>query len=861
MQRFPAATGSDGVLWQVQTTFLSVGFAGLAVAAQLFAETPLAVGASRGRVLSHVRAGLFVAVGLAGNLSIAIESIWLSSNAGVVLVSALWFVPTVALLIYSTFRLMQLFGNPSQLDQVVRSSLVGALASRLERASRTYAEARQALAPMYSAGILATGLSSTSPPIRVPVPQAGMVVRAIRPQAVRRAFAMLSPTATGAGASGSGVGEDDFYAPPEITLAVELGDRTRLGDTAFMVGTSLALSDESKGELVAELQSAIQFGPEGTVTPDEETDLEISNLKDVVSVSLRSGAFGTAERALELLGRLVREVWTAHLENLDSSRRSSFTRRDWLFWSVGETEQDVTHSARAAQIFVGQAMTRALEAPRTGSAEYVDECLRSFTRIWSELLGKSPSEFDAQASRIVTCVQNLAAYSYSSLEEPDRLPARATWAMVELVKLAIDAKQVRFALAAARELSDLFKYIDRPGNGRAHVRAGQLVLSGWLLYLAEKQDPRNPSSAELQSELAPQGTWPDILDARRRAERGEAPFSRWDWWETNSHDSGRVHTLELSHFIDQAELAALANSYGRFPPASDQATASEYERFLRLLTERADELTPREQIVREGLAEAVEIWRASENGRLALQPLSDLRLSQLNDSIRKTLDSEGRLATEIPMVSDLPESVEASLPILGMNFRVPRHYLVEEIFNQTYTDPEELGRIIGRGFIEGEERRILEALRSGPSTRLEPSVAAMRERIDRLADDARQFVLVTPYGGLFNLEEWYTASFRETLSGITHIQVSGLEDEAILFERRSLLSCRRPEEKEALAPVSGTSLAIGVFDGVEDDPAKEPQVRIETGEFFAVWRVETGRVFWFGNPTQSEVGSDSHYSK
>ncbi|MDT5050232.1 MAG: hypothetical protein QOE48_375 [Mycobacterium sp.] len=44
----PAAHEGDGILWQVQTTFLSVGFAGLAIAAQLFADAPLAIGASRG---------------------------------------------------------------------------------------------------------------------------------------------------------------------------------------------------------------------------------------------------------------------------------------------------------------------------------------------------------------------------------------------------------------------------------------------------------------------------------------------------------------------------------------------------------------------------------------------------------------------------------------------------------------------------------------------------------------------------------------------------------------------------------------------------------------------------------------------
>ncbi|WP_207549387.1 hypothetical protein, partial [Mycobacteroides chelonae] len=64
----------------MQTTFLSVGFAGFAIAAQLFAESPLAIGASRRQVLEYIGAGQFVGVGLAANAVIAIETIWLSSG-------------------------------------------------------------------------------------------------------------------------------------------------------------------------------------------------------------------------------------------------------------------------------------------------------------------------------------------------------------------------------------------------------------------------------------------------------------------------------------------------------------------------------------------------------------------------------------------------------------------------------------------------------------------------------------------------------------------------------------------------------------------------------------------------------------
>jgi len=467
-----AAPGADGVMWQVQTTFLSVGFAGLAIAAQLFAETPLAIGASRGRVLEYIWAGWFVGVGLVANAAIAVETIWLSSDLGVLAVAVLCFLPTLVLLVVSTVRLMRLFGHPSALDEVVRLSLVETLAERLDKVSRTYADARRQLESLYGSDQSADSHEPSAVTFRVPVPRVGLVIKAIRPQIVRQAIASLAPHATE-----TGVGDNaasDLYTPARISLEVEPGDRSRLGETAFRVTTPQELDEAVQEGLVRLLQSSIEFEAPGSVTPYEETDREIANLKDTIGASLRAGEFGTAERALELLGHVVREVWTARPESLDSSRRSSFIRRDWLFRSIGEVEQDALLSRRAAGLFVDQAMTRALEAPRSGSTEYVDECLRSFTRLWYDVLRDGGRDFDSVSSRITTCMQNLAEYSFSTADQREDLQARATWAMVELVKLAIDARSWEAARLASRELNALFEYSDR-GGGRTNSCSGRTV--------------------------------------------------------------------------------------------------------------------------------------------------------------------------------------------------------------------------------------------------------------------------------------------------------------------------------------------------------------------------------------------------
>jgi hypothetical protein len=227
----PAAAGGDGILWQVQTTFLSVGFAGCAIAAQLFAEAPIAIGASRRRVLEYIGADRFVGVGLVANAVLGIETIWLSSGLGVLAISLVWFVPTIYLLLKSTIKLMDLFGNPSQLDEVVRASLVESLSSRIEEASRRYSRATQQLDGLAVWSKSSFDRTSSAATLRVPVRRGGFVIKAIEPNLVRQARDLLAPSAIPSRATGSE--NDDVYTPPQIIVDVEFGDRPRPGATAF----------------------------------------------------------------------------------------------------------------------------------------------------------------------------------------------------------------------------------------------------------------------------------------------------------------------------------------------------------------------------------------------------------------------------------------------------------------------------------------------------------------------------------------------------------------------------------------------------------------------------------------------------
>lgn len=455
---------------------------------------------------------------------------------------------------------------------------------------------------------------------------------------------------------------------------------------------------------------------------------------------------------------------------------------------------------------------------------------------WTDLL-------DGMAD-LTTCVQNLAAYSYSTVEVRDDLQARGIWAMVELVKLAIDANKPREAKIAADELSGLFRF-DREGSSREHVRAGQLVLAGWLDYLSGTHDSREPSDPGIRTTLTPQGSWSEIIAARNLLARGKVPFSRWDWWEMEPAGSARVRTLRLPHHVDQAQLAALALSHGPMPAAEDPETASEYARLLAILTEPVREMTSQERHLKEQLETAIAKWEEAEDEGLSKEPLSEVRIDELRTAIQETLSEGQRVSDVLPVGQSAASEVSEPRLILGMNLRVPRYYLVEKIFNQTYADPKDLGHAIAQGFIEAEDQKIVNELRTAQSDARAASATAIRQAIEALGDEADHFVLITPFGGMGDLSDWYSLDFRESLHRVTRLETAALDGEAILFDPRTTLVIRRdPEEKEGLSPIDGTSIALGVFEDVDDK--EKPQVRVEAGQYFSVTLREAPHVFTFG---------------
>lgn len=822
-----APTADAGaLLWQVHSTFLSVGFAGLAIATQIFTESPVAIGATRSDVLRHVRIPDFAKIGLASNLLIGAEALWLESDAGLLLVVLACLLPTAAAMVWSYWKMLSLLSSPTQLDARVQATLVETVEARLKSLEAVRAASATELESLRANGLVD---GPTAPGMeRVPVflPHSDRVVRRIRSRVVQQA--VQSAAAITSTVQDSEAKAQDIVRV-EISANVELGTRQPSGRAAFWIfiqGTAPAgMVDGIKHILL----DALDFEDLGAVTPDEEIAHELGLLRDTLSASLRSGQFNLAERALNMIEAIVRKAWQSPRQPGPISLRLSALRSDWLYRTIAEAELDASLGRRETDLFIDHAMSRTLTSPALASYEHFTLSLASFARIGRLLLEERPPHWPEAWHRLLNGLQNLAEYSFHGEADADDLRTECVWTIVELAKAAIDAENGEAALEAAAFLASIFEHIH--GHLRREVGAGQLVLRAWTLLLASKGRADWAAWAALQQHLTLTGTYDSQVAARSHTERPSGGRGRWEWWELESDGPAKVTVMEMDSYIDKAVLKSMSASWGPLSPASDEQTASTYRRLLSLAEDTSMTTTPGLDGLIAALRKRIDEWKESQYVQLSQAPLAASRIAEMRESARAVLTGKNRLATLVPALTEIPELVQDDAPILGMNLRVPREYLVEEVFNSTYADPAQIGQSVGRGFIDGEDRKVCALLRSlNPSP--EPlTPEALSSVLDQAAHTPER-VLVAPFGGP-NLDHWWTTEVQQALSQITLIESAALEDELLLFSPADFESLRQPEAKQGLTSIADTQVALGVFEDVTGMP--RPHVRVESGEKFVVW--------------------------
>lgn len=829
-RHFRPTLNTDGALWQVQTTFLSVGFAGLAIATQLFVDSPLAFGASRTAVLKFIYAPIFACYGTGANILIALETIWIPSNGGAFLAFILGLLPTTMLLVASSVRLVGLFGNQILLDRLIRKSTQDSYVNRLRKDQKTFEASSEEITRIQSYFESATHNSSNQRSIEIFSKQPNCVVSGYKIKNFEKAARILRIDTFNTTTKSANV--ESSYKDINLEFLLAPGNRTRSEKPIIQIRANQLTRPEAISRAIRILESSVIYKPESYVTLDETTDRDLTQLKDTISQSLRNGQYAVAKRALELLDQLLREIWQASAAKDARFPQGRIAGGSALRHITRDSELDVILGARTADLLLDNAMTRALTAPESGSKEYIDDSLRSFVRMWSDLLKTNDSQFDRALSRIVICLQNLALFAYSMAPEKLEAQPRASWALVELIKLALDGQSVPNAVAAADQLATLSES-KRNINLSSQSLAGQLVLLSWIDFLEPSFSDEHVDLEPLKNSLAISASKKDLLNCYDLLQDRTTPFSRWEHWETSTSAFTGVHVLRFPEKVTTTLYALLCNAPGPLPKISRIDDAFLYRSFLDKCKNESDPRRGKLQEFINSLETELANWDRFQNQLLLDEPIQNSRVDELKDAFITHYKKNSILSNYLTKLSTEHMNIIDSDRRLGINIRVPKIYFVQKGFNNTFADAAQLGQTLATGFIDSEEDAIIDKLRELTTEFRNGTTAAISNELQKLGNDRKNFIFIIPFGGVGHYEDWYAPALQKLLKDVKVVESSSLpDDEAILFARHTSLELLKlPDPTDGLKELSGTEISFGLFDeGTASED--EPSVRIQLAEKF-----------------------------
>jgi hypothetical protein len=144
-----SAANAVGLMWQVHASFVSIGFAGLAIAFQLLTDPPLAIGSARRLVVEHVRFAPMLALGIGSDLVIGLAAVTVANTITVVVLMVVMAMSLVAVAL-AYWRMADLYRTPSFIERSTLANLkeeVGKAAQAVEDSRRREAEFRARLEP------------------------------------------------------------------------------------------------------------------------------------------------------------------------------------------------------------------------------------------------------------------------------------------------------------------------------------------------------------------------------------------------------------------------------------------------------------------------------------------------------------------------------------------------------------------------------------------------------------------------------------------------------------------------------------------------------------------------------------------
>lgn len=844
----PDAKSALGLMWQVHAGFLAIGFAGLTIASQVYADSPMATGVARRAILGEVRIGRILADGLVCNLLIAVGAIWLTTDAAVLLLFVLACAPTVGLIVQGYARLGSLYSDPAAVDLLIGVSLSEEVVKAVRLTDARAAEAAKLTGNFVDTGVLLETPATEFRRIDIQHLRGAVTVRNIRTETLRLAVDELNRWAPpGFIASTTQASphpsQPESLTRPRILMMVRPYRKLRPRAVMFsIIGDDLTHIEAATIERVrALLLSAVEYEADSFVDAEERILREVNAVQDSANEALVSGAYKRAARAFELLERANEEGWA--VAGPGGTQFMDTSRRDWLVMPFAELEWAVGASTPAAGLLIDSAISRSIRAANDDNFDRFVADLMSFQRLWTSALESTDVGSDRSLERLMVAVQNLAEFVVGRESSKAAYREACVWVLVNFAKEASDGARHKIAKRTVDYLIRLFRFSNAEDGSLAAVRSGQLALAGWILlrrskgYLVDDQ---------LLATLVGGFSRTDVLVSRDHLHESSSPASGWQWWESQGSLALDAHVVEISGYVDIAAAIAYVKGHGPVDVPPSERTASDAGRISRAITGVDPELWAALSIQSNNLGYAVsslerlvEQWQSAENLRLAQAPVSIERVLKFREAFAAAMNGPTRLADYFEAAADesIPPGIERR--VLGLNSYVPKHYFVEEVFNSTYADPSDLGSNFARAMLAGEESGVVEALYGLTDDPVETTLSSLLGLLGDL-ERSEDFVLIVSFAGSDSGSWWaFSRAVNEAAVRVLRVDMGdGRDFDALLVDTKNSLRVRRTaEQKTGLSPVADTHISVGVFDDAPEGDA--PHARVEIGELTQTWSVDS----------------------
>lgn len=816
-------TNTIGTIWQVQTMFLSFGYAALAIAIQVFSYGSVSIGVSRKQLLKTIKADRFAISGLVANGVLAIKTT-LKTVPIDSLICLAWLLLTISFLVNSTWKLLKLYSTPAAVDFLARETLKRTIVTRgnkqFERLKKPIHKLRKLNVHTEVTYVWEHRQNS----ILVPPSLPGRVIDSYQYSAIAELRSDLDDLNE---RDPKDELEEKHQRNPIVIVHALPGMRTHLNRPLITIKIDYETSDEEQVSIIKDWQRTVSYAPPEVVTVDEEIELEAANLYDAISIGLRSGAFSKAQQAIKILWAIAFDISNTY-SSTDTEKQPE---QDYLlkriFRLIAHAEQNCILSPQAANFFIEHTVSNLSLSRTLKQRNYAEACIHSIIRIWSDITAQPNSkDFETSLHYALTSLRSL---TFSRKGDDKELSLRTIWALAEMVKRSLDAKDAQAAIISATALDNFFS--ERTSNEEIldNVTAAKLVLSSWNKYLALKEESCHIENSAFTNAIQPSRSLDRLLRAMMLLEGGETALTTWRFWELKPQNSNVAQPLVFTRYIDETLLECVLKSYGRFLNIENNRIANLYSRMRVLLDSDPFNVHTNSDTRRQHLDERLKEWSIRETKRLAATNLSNERIEKLREELASTLLEEQRISDILPRSSKTPPFDNGNPVIIGTDLLLPRQDLVDGVFNGHSSSISGFGSELAASFCEKENINIITELRSLEGTHHDYSVGSISFQIEELGDEAQYYVLLTSH----HLWQFEMPGNQKKLKDISHFQLPSMEEDVILFDSRNTLSLyRAPEKKDGLTPIGTSDIALGVFEDVPSD--SEPRIRIEAGEYFVL---------------------------